>query len=217
MLMNIVHYAIDLTIFYIGKESITMNVNGITTNGYDNAAYTDTAVKNSTNKDNKTSTASFSKDAAVYEASSRTTTRQKSNAAVVAQMKQDLADRTGKMKSLVSDMFLKQGKTFASSENMIKALANGELKVDSATAAQAKEDISEDGYWGVKQTSDRIFDFAQALSGGDKDKMHSMLEAFKKGYEQATGAWGRELPSLCKDTYDAVEKKFNDYFGKEEN
>ena len=64
-----------------------MNVNGITTNGYDNAAYTDTAVKNSTNKDNKTSTASFSKDAAVYEASSRTTTRQKSNAAVVAQMK----------------------------------------------------------------------------------------------------------------------------------
>lgn len=133
-----------------------MNVNGITTNGYDNAAYTDTAVKNSTNKDNKTSTASFSKDAAVYEASSRTTTRQKSNAAVVAQMKQDLADRTGKMKSLVSDMFLKQGKTFASSEDMIKALANGELKVDSATAAQAKEDISEDGYWGVKQTSDRI-------------------------------------------------------------
>ena len=75
--MNIVHYAIDLTIFYIGKESITMNVNGITTNGYDNAAYTDTAVRNSTNKDNKTSTASFSKDAAVYEASSRTTTRQK--------------------------------------------------------------------------------------------------------------------------------------------
>lgn len=123
MLMNIVHYAINLTIFYIGKESITMNVNGITTNGYDNAAYTDTAVKNSTNKDNKTSTASFSKDAAVYEASSRTTTRQKSNAAVVAQMKQDLADRTGKMKSLVSDMFLKQGKTFASSEDMIKALA----------------------------------------------------------------------------------------------
>ena len=37
-----------------------MNVNGITTNGYDNAAYTDTAVKNSTNKDSKTSTASFS-------------------------------------------------------------------------------------------------------------------------------------------------------------
>ena len=200
-----------------------MSVNGITTNGYDSAAYTKVSNNSTANDSKKTdntsscASAAFTKDAAVYEASDKTTAKQKSNAAIVAKMKQDLADRTGKMKSLVSDMFLKQGKTFASSEDMIKALANGELKVDSATAAQAKEDISEDGYWGVKQTSDRIFDFAQALSGGDKDKMQSMLEAFKKGYEQATGAWGKELPSLCKDTYDAVEKKFNDYFGKEEN
>ena len=198
-----------------------MSVNGITTNGYDKTAYTSGAARNSSDTaktpESKTSSTTFSKDAAIYEAVDRTTTKQKSNADVVAQMKQDLADRTNKMRSLVADMFSKQGQTFASSSDMIKALANGELKVDSATAAQAKEDISEDGYWGVKQTSDRIFDFAQALSGGDKEKMQSMLEAFKKGYEQATGAWGRELPSLCKDTYDAVEKKFNDYFGKEEN
>ena len=198
-----------------------MSVNGITTNGYDKTAYTSGAARNSSDTakttESKTSSTTFSKDAAIYEAVDRTTTKQKSNAAVVAQMKQELADRTNKMRSLVADMFSKQGQTFASSSDMIKALANGELKVDSATAAQAKEDISEDGYWGVKQTSDRIFDFAQALSGGDKDKMQSMLEAFKKGYEQATGAWGKELPSLCKDTYDAVEKKFNDYFGKEEN
>ena len=198
-----------------------MSVNGITTNGYDKTAYTSGAARNSSDTakttESKTSSTTFSKDAAIYEAVDRTTTKQKSNAAVVAQMKQDLADRTNKMRSLVADMFSKQGQTFASSSDMIKALANGELKVDSATAAQAKEDISEDGYWGVKQTSDRIFDFAQALSGGDKDKMQSMLEAFKKGYEQATGAWGKELPSLCKDTYDAVEKKFNDYFNNEEN
>lgn len=198
-----------------------MSVNGITTNGYDKTAYTSSAAKNSSDtaktSESKTSSTTFSKDAAVYEASDRTTTKQKSNAAVVAQMKQDLADRTNKMRSLVADMFSKQGQTFASSSDMIKALANGELKVDAATAAQAKEDISEDGYWGVNKTSERIFDFAQALSGGDKEKMQSMLEAFKKGYQQATGAWGKELPSICKDTYDAVEKKFNDYFGDDEN
>ena len=45
--------------------------------------------------------------------------------------------------------------------------------------------------------------------------MRDMLDAFKKGYEQATGAWGKELPSLCQDTYDAVEAKFKDYFGEE--
>lgn len=195
-----------------------MSVNGITSNSYDNRTYGTTSKtdKNtqSTTTESKKST-SFTKDAAVYEASNTTNAKAKSNAAIVAQMKQDLAERTSKLTSLVSDMFLKQGKTFASSSDMIKALANGELKVDSATAAQAKEDISEDGYWGVKQTSDRIFDFAKALSGGDNDKMQKMLEAFKKGYEKATGAWGKELPSICKDTYDAVEKKFDEYFNKD--
>ncbi len=195
-----------------------MSVNGITSNSYDNRTYGTTSKtdKNtqSTTTESKKST-SFTKDAAVYEASGTTNAKSKSNAAIVAQMKQDLAERTSKLTSLVSDMFLKQGKTFASSSDMIKALANGELKVDSATAAQAKEDISEDGYWGVKQTSDRIFDFAKALSGGDEDKMQKMLEAFKKGYEKATGAWGKELPSICKDTCDAVEKKFDEYFNKD--
>ena len=206
----------NLLIF--GKESIIMSVNGITTNGYDSASYAAKKAANDTKTSevkNNTSSTGFSKDAAVYEASDKTTAKPKSNAAIVAQMKQDLADRTSKMQSLVADMFAKQGQTFASSSDMIKALANGNLKVDAATAAQAKEDISEDGYWGVKQTSDRIFDFAKALSGGDEDKMKNMLEAFKKGYEQATGAWGKELPSLCKDTYDAVEAKFKDYFGEE--
>lgn len=198
-----------------------MSVNGITTNGYDSAAYTkvsnNSTANNSKKTDNTSSSASaaFTKDAAVYEASDKTTAKQKSNAAIVAKMKQDLADRTSKMQNLVADMFAKQGQTFASSSDMIKALANGNLQVDEATAAQAKEDISEDGYWGVKQTSERIFDFAKALSGGDEDKMRDMLDAFKKGYEKATGAWGKELPSLCQDTYDAVEAKFKDYFGEE--
>ena len=31
--------------------------------------------------------------------------------------------------------------------------------------------FSEDGYWGVKQTSSRIFDFAMALAGDDEEKM----------------------------------------------
>lgn len=195
-----------------------MSVNGITSNSYDNRTYgTQTSKTDKTTQSTSTSakSTSFTKDAAVYEASGTTSAKSKSNAAIVAQMKQDLAERTSKLTSLVTDMFLKQGKTFASSSDMIKALASGELKVDSATAAQAKEDISEDGYWGVKQTSDRIFDFAKALSGGDNDKMQKMLEAFKKGYEKATGAWGKELPSICKDTYDAVEKKFDEYFNKD--
>jgi hypothetical protein len=57
--------------------------------------------------------------------------------------------------------------------------------------------------------SDRILDFAKALSGDDPDKADAMLEAFKKGFEQATKAWGDKLPDISQRTYDAVVEKFN--------
>ena len=77
------------------------------------------------------------------------------------------------------------------------------------------EAISEDGYWGVNQTSQRIFDMAVALSGGDSEKMDDMLEAFKKGFKQATETWGKELPDISQKTYAAVLEKFENY--KNEN
>ena len=62
------------------------------------------------------------------------------------------------------------------------------------------KDVAEDGYWGAEQTSDRILSFAKALSGDDPDKAEELLNAFKKGYSQATKSWGGNLPSLCSDT-----------------
>jgi len=38
-----------------------------------------------------------------------------------------------------------------------------------------------------------------------------MLDAFKEGFDQATKAWGKELPEISSKTYDAVMKKFEDY------
>ncbi len=94
---------------------------------------------------------------------------------------------------------------------MWKFLASGDYTVDAQTAKDAKDAISEDGYWGVNQTSQRIFDFAVSLSGGDSEKMDKMLEAFKKGFSQATKAWGKNLPDISSQTYDAVINKFDDY------
>lgn len=39
----------------------------------------------------------------------------------------------------------------------------GDFTVDAATKAQAQKDISEDGYYGVKQTSERLFDLQVPL------------------------------------------------------
>ena len=60
------------------------------------------------------------------------------------------------MQSLVTKMFSKQGITIGTADDMWKALAGGNFTADADTIAQAKEDISENGYWGVKQTSERI-------------------------------------------------------------
>lgn len=132
-------------------------------------------------------------------------------AALVAQLKADTQSRTDQLTSIVSKMLEKQGVAIGTADDMWKILAGGNFKVDAATKAQAQADIAEDGYWGVKQTSQRIFDFAMALSGGDKDTMEKMRSAFEKGFKQATATWGKELPSISQDTYNAVEKMFDDY------
>ena len=90
-------------------------------------------------------------------------------------------------------------------------LASGNFTVDAATKAQAQDDISENGYWGVNQTSDRILDFAKTLSGGDPSKAQTFIDAFKKGYDEATKTWGKTLPDISQKTYDAVMDKFDSW------
>jgi hypothetical protein len=106
-------------------------------------------------------------------------------------------------------MMTKQGVAIGTADDMWKFLAKGDFTVSADVKAQAQADIADDGYWGVEQTSDRILDFAKALSGDDPDKADAMLEAFKKGFEQATKAWGDKLPDISQRTYDAVVEKFN--------
>jgi hypothetical protein len=59
----------------------------------------------------------------------------------------------------------------------------------------------------VDQTSERILSFAKALTGGDISKADEMIEAVKKGFEQATKAWGGELPDISKRTLEEAIKK----------
>ncbi len=152
----------------------------------------------------------YSDTAATYESSKSDAATRKS--AIAAQLKSDAEQRMAQMQSLVTKMFEKQGIAIGTADDMWKVLASGNFTADPATIAQAKEDISEDGYWGVKQTSDRIFDFALALSGGDAKKMEDMVKAVEKGFSEATKTWGRELPSITDDTHSAIMDKFDSWF-----
>ncbi|MCR5650737.1 MAG: hypothetical protein K6F86_06090 [Lachnospiraceae bacterium] len=155
----------------------------------------------------------------VYEASSgadkKTDAIYSDRTQIIAKMKADAAQATENLRSIVEKLMLGQSKasTIAldDDENMWKFLASGQFEVDPETKAQAQADIAEDGYWGVEKTSDRILDFAKALAGNDAGKAQELLDAFKEGYKQAEKTWGGKLPDISKRTYEAVEKKFNEW------
>jgi len=128
---------------------------------------------------------------------------------LINKLKADAEARTQQLRSLVEQMMSKQATTYGNANDIWQFLRTGEYTVDPATKAQAQADIAEDGYWGVEQTSDRIIEFANALTGGDPSKIEEMREAFKKGYKQAEETWGGELPEISKKTYDAVMEKFD--------
>ena len=136
-------------------------------------------------------------------------------AALVKQLKADQESRQTSFTNLVSQMLGKQAGTYGianGDDSIWKIFANGNFTVDAAAKAQAQEDVSEDGYWGVKQTSQRLFDFASALAGDDEDKMRQMQHAMEKGFKQATSAWGRDLPDISNKTLDAANKLFEEYY-----
>lgn len=137
-------------------------------------------------------------------------------ASLVSQLKADQENRQSQLASLVSNMMTKQATAYGNATDMWKFLASGEFTVDAATKAQAQEDISEDGYWGVKQTSQRLFDFAAALAGDDVNKMKEMQEAMMKGFRMATDTWGKELPQISQDTIAAANKLFDDYYASKQ-
>lgn len=139
-------------------------------------------------------------------------------AAIAERLKAATEQRQQQLISLVQKTLSGQAGAYgkATGNDIWKTLASGNFTVDAATKAQAGKDISEDGYWGVKQTSQRLFDFASALAGDDVDQMKKMQAAMEKGFKLATKAWGRELPSISRDTMDAANKLFDDYYRSKE-
>lgn len=140
-------------------------------------------------------------------------------AALVQQLKQDQENRQQSLISLVHDMMNGQAKSYSlatGDDSIWRFLSSGNFTVDAATKAQAQADIAEDGYWGIAQTSQRLFDFASALAGDDVEKMQKMQQAMEKGFKQATAAWGKSLPEISQKTLEAANKLFEDYYKSKE-
>ncbi len=74
------------------------------------------------------------------------------------------------------------------------------------TQTEAKELVSEDGFFGVTQTSERIANFVLMGAGDDVDKLKAGREGILRGFQEAEDMWGGKLPDISYETINrAVE------------
>ncbi|WP_324172581.1 hypothetical protein [Sulfurimonas sp.] len=104
----------------------------------------------------------------------------------LASKKDDFASLYKDFKSFLSDIGY-EGKPIA------------ELSKD-----EASELVSEDGIFGIKQTSERIANFVINGAGGDEDRFRAGREGMLLGFKQAEEMWGGELPEISQKTMQAA-------------
>lgn len=91
------------------------------------------------------------------------------------------------------------------------AAGEGELDLESLGPEEAQSLIAEDGYFGVEQTSERIFQFAIGIAGNDPSRIDAIRKGIEDGYRQAEQAWGGTLPEISYQTKDALTEKLDNW------
>jgi hypothetical protein len=109
------------------------------------------------------------------------------------------------LRTLVIKTFEEQG--------LATRISMGETSVDieSLTPEEAQELVAEDGYFGVEQTSDRIFQSAVSIAGGDPARLDAIMQGVEEGFAEAEKAFGGTLPDISYATRDAVMQKLNEW------
>jgi len=127
------------------------------------------------------------------------------------------ASMRGMVESLVGGTSGPQGQAFwaAAANNKSGGVNVEDFGVSDATRAKAQELTGEDGYFGIKKTTDRIMEFARALagSGASEKTIENLRKGVQAGFESVAQMYGGfdKLPQLSKDTYDSVMKEFDDW------
>ncbi|MBO5377010.1 MAG: hypothetical protein J6A41_01340 [Ruminiclostridium sp.] len=110
------------------------------------------------------------------------------------------------MKSMVSQLLTGQASVKGDKINIQSQLNEILSSFDIEPIKADSED-----FWGAEKTAQRILDFAKNLAGDDSDAFTTLKNAFQKGFDEAGGIWGDKLPDVCQDTYDLVQKGFDEW------
>jgi len=99
------------------------------------------------------------------------------------------------------DQFAKDYKSF---QSFLSGIGYEGKPIAELSQGEAAELVSEDGLFGIKQTSERIANFVINGSGGDEDRMRAGREGMLQGFKDAEAMWGGELPEISQKTMQAA-------------
>jgi gas vesicle protein len=132
----------------------------------------------------------------------------------VEQLKKEADNALRPLRQMVENLLKDQGIAFKDAS--LKANEGKMIQIDDATRAEAQRLVSDDGEYGVEQTSNRLLEFAKAISGDDKTKFDQLKSAIEEGFSEAKKAWGGELPDICQKTIDSTLEKLDKWANSKE-
>lgn len=124
----------------------------------------------------------------------------------LAEVKKAAEAANSQLKALVKELLARQGMTFKEALD-----SAAEVEVDEKAVAEANELISAGGKYSPEAVSDRIVNFAKAISGGDTEKYDLLKDAIEKGFNEARELLGGSLPEISGKTYDLVMEKLDNW------
>ncbi len=128
---------------------------------------------------------------------------------VIAELKKASDERLSALKRMVEEMLARQGMTFRDVE------AGKTVEVDETTRAEAQTAVAEGGEFSAEAVSDRIVEFAKAISGEDKGKLDLLIGAIDEGFAKAKEIIGNTLPGISQRTYDLIMEKLDAWKNEE--
>ena len=85
-------------------------------------------------------------------------------------------------------------------EDLKSSLIYNGKPIAELSSGQAEELVSENGHFGVDQTSQRIADFVIKGAGDDMERLKAGREGVLQGFKEAEEAWGSKLPEISYET-----------------
>jgi len=109
----------------------------------------------------------------------------------------DLAGNNAKAQNAIMDFL--SGKE-VEGELSLKDIGYEGKPITELSTEEASELVSDEGFFGITQTSQRVADFVFSFAGDDLDILEQGREGIVQGFEDAQKMWGDELPQISFDT-----------------